>query len=71
MKVKEHPEDNSILNKRVWNKAGTQKGTVVGFTPEPQDRYPSIDIQWDDGKLSERTFMMVLDLEIVDEDLFK
>lgn len=65
MKIKEHPEDISILRKRVFNKAQTQLGTVTGFYPEPIDRYPSIDILWDDGKLSERVFMMVLDLEIL------
>jgi len=63
MLLKEHPEDETILHQRVWNKAKTQQGTVVIFDPE--DRYPSIDIQWDDGKLSQRCFMMCLEIEMV------
>jgi hypothetical protein len=63
MLLKEHPEDETIINKRVWNKAKTQQGTVLIYDPE--DRYPSIDIQWDDGQLSQRCFMMCLEIEMV------
>lgn len=67
MLVKEHPEDETILTKRVWNKKKTQQGSVVLF--DPTDRYPSIDIQWDDGKFSERCFMMGLEIEFVNSGL--
>lgn len=64
MLIKEHPEDETIVGKRVLNKAQTQEGTVVLF--DPKDRYPSIDIKWDDGQLSQRCFMMSLAIELVD-----
>jgi len=63
MLIKDHPEDTTILTKRVWNKKKTQQGTVVCF--DEADRYPSIDIHWDDGKRSERCFMMCLEIELV------
>lgn len=63
MLVKEHPEDISVLTKRVWNKKKTQQGTIVCF--DEADRYPSIDIHWDDGNRSVRCFMMVLEIEFV------
>lgn len=64
MLIKEHPEDETIVGKRVLNAAQTQEGTVVLF--DPKDRYPSIDIKWDDGKLSQRCFMMNLAIELVE-----
>lgn len=64
MLVKDHPEDETIVGKRVWNKAQTQEGTIVLF--DPKDRYPSIDIKWDDGQFSERCFMANMAIELVD-----
>lgn len=65
MLVCEHPEDNSIFGKRVWNVAKTQQGTVIEF--DPNDRECSISIQWDDDKISYRCFMMALEIELVEE----
>ena len=65
MLVCEHPEDESIFGKRVWNFAKTQKGTVIEF--DPTDREASISIQWDDDTASSRCFMMALEIELVEE----
>lgn len=64
MLVREHPQNETILNKRVWDINQTKKGTVVLF--DGSDITPSIDILWDNGEFSERCFMRFLEIEMSD-----
>lgn len=64
MILREHPENESILNKRVWDINKTKQGTIVLF--DGRDHIPSIDIRWDNGEFSERCFMRFLEIEMVD-----
>lgn len=64
MILREHPENETILNKRVWDYHKTKKCTVVLF--DGRDVIPSIDIKWDDGEFSERCFMRFLEIEMAD-----
>jgi len=64
MILREHPENETILNKRVWDYHKTKKGTVVLF--DGRDVIPSIDIKWDNGEFSERCFMRFLEIEIAE-----
>lgn len=50
---------------RIWNFARTKQGTITAVYLPPEDRYPSFDVEWDDGTKSERGFIQGCKCDLV------
>jgi hypothetical protein len=69
MKIKHHPLDETILNKRVWNAKKTYKGTIVEYSHKNLKDVEDflIDIKWDHGGFSPCVPMVEVELEFAEE----
>lgn len=67
MKLKDHPLNDTILNKRVWNIKRTSQGTIVSFNHKNLKDVEDfmVDIEWDNGGFSPAVPVVEVELELV------
>lgn len=67
MKLKDHPLNDTILNKRVWNIKKTSQGTIVSFNHNNLKDIEDfiVDIIWDNGGVSPAVPVVLVEIELV------
>ena len=56
---------SSLLGKKVWSFDKSSQGTITSLNTG--DRYPSFNIDWDDGGLSYNVFHDTCKVDLVEE----